>query len=130
MTTENVEIVRRVYMLAETHGVEGLLELATDDVTWISDWRFPDGGTITGKESIRSWLREIWIYDKVSVDVEEIIDLGERALGIAQFQGLAPGAPPVDWRWHLLFTFRAGKVSQVQSFFDRAEALEAAGLSE
>ncbi len=125
-----MEIVRRIYKFAETHGVEGLLELAADDVAWISDWRFPDGGTITGKENIRSWLREIWIYDEVSVDVEQIIDLDERALGIADFRGVAPGAPAVDWRWHLLFTFRTGKVSQVQSFFDRADALEAAGLSE
>jgi hypothetical protein len=32
MSQENVELVRRVYKRAEAQGVEGLLELATDDI--------------------------------------------------------------------------------------------------
>ena len=43
MSQANVETVRRVYKLTEAEGVEGLLELATDDVVWISDRRFPGG---------------------------------------------------------------------------------------
>jgi hypothetical protein len=80
MSQGNVEIVRRVYKLAEVRGVEGLLELATDDIVWISDPRFPGGGRHTGKENVRRWLAKIWIYDAVSVDVEEIIDLDDWAL--------------------------------------------------
>jgi ketosteroid isomerase-like protein len=130
MSQENVEIVRRVYKLAETRGVEGLLELATEDVVWISDPRFPGGGTHEGKENVRRWLTTIWIYDEISVDVEAIIDLDDQALGITQFHGVSADAPPVDWPWHHLFAFREGLISQVQTFLDRAEALEAAGLSE
>ena len=48
-----------VYKLAEGRGVEGLLELATDDIVWISDPRFPGGGRHTGKENVRRWLRKI-----------------------------------------------------------------------
>jgi ketosteroid isomerase-like protein len=129
MLEENVEIVRRVYKLAEARGVEGLLELATDDIVWISDSRFPGGGTYVGKENVRRWLNKIWIYAEVSVDVEEIIDLDDRALGITRFHGVYSDAPPVDWPWCHLFWFRDGLISQAQSFFDRAEALEAAGLS-
>jgi ketosteroid isomerase-like protein len=130
MSQENVEVVRRVYKLAEVRGVEGLLELATDDIVWISDPRFPGGGKHKGKENVRRWLRKIWIYDEVSVDVEEIIDLDDRALGITRFHGVSSDAPPVDWPWCHLFAFREGLISQAQSFLDRGEALEAAGLSE
>jgi ketosteroid isomerase-like protein len=130
MSQENVELVRRVYKLAEARGVEGLLELATDDIVWISDPRFPGGGRHTGKENVRRWLRKIWIYDEVSVDVQEIIDLDDSALGITRFHGASSDAPPVDWPWCHLFAFREELISQVQSFLDRAEALEAAGLSE
>jgi ketosteroid isomerase-like protein len=130
MSQENVEIVRRVYKLAESRGVEGLLELATDDIVWISDPRFPGGGRHKGKENVRRWLTELWIYDEVSIDVEEIIDLDDRALGITRFHGVSADAPPVDWPWCHLFAFRDGLISQAQSFLDRAEALEAAGLSE
>ena len=130
MSEENVEVVRRVYQLAEARGVEGLLSLATDDIVWISDSRFPGGGTYVGKEKVRQWLDEIWVYAEVSVDVEEIIDLDDRALGIARFHGVSADAPPVDWPWCHLVAFRDGLISQAQSFLDRAEALEAAGLSE
>ena len=129
MSQENVEIVRRVYELAEARGVEGLLQLATEDVVWISDLRFPGGGRQDGKENVRHWLGKLWIYDEISVVVEEIIDLGDRALGITRFHGASTGAPPVDWPWCHLFAFNHGRISQVQSFLGRSEALEAAGLA-
>ena len=119
MSEENVEIVRRVYKVAEARGVEGLLELATDDIVWISDSRFPGGGTYVGRENVLRWLNKIWIYAEVSVDVEEIIDLDDRALGITRFHGVYSDAPPVDWPWCHLFWFRDGLISQAQSFFDR-----------
>jgi ketosteroid isomerase-like protein len=130
MSQENVEIVRRVYKLAEVQGVEGLLELATDDIVWISDPHFPGGGKHSGKEDVQSWLRQLWIYDEVSIDVEEIIDLDDGALAITRFQGVSVDAPPVDWPWCHLFAFRDGRVSRVQSFLDRGEALQAVGLSD
>ena len=130
MSEESVELVRRVYKLAEVRGVEGLLELATDDIVWISDPRFPGGGKHTGKENVRRWLTEIWIYDEISIDVEEIIDLDDRALAISQFHGVSADAPPVDWLWCHLFAFRDGLISQTQTFLDRAQALKAAGLRE
>jgi ketosteroid isomerase-like protein len=126
MSQENVEIVRRVYRLAEAQGVEGLLELATDDVVWISDPHFPGGGRFAGKEKVQGWLREIWIYEEVNIDVEEIIDLDDRALAITRFHAVSADVPPVDWPWCHLFSFRDGRVSQLQAFLDRGEAVEAA----
>ena len=128
--SENVELVRRLYEVVEARGVEGLLELATEDVVWISDPSFPGGGRHEGKENVRRWLTKLWIYDEVSVEVEEIVDLGDRALGISRFHGESRDAPPVDWPWCHLFWFRDGLISQTQSFLDRAAAVEAAGLSE
>jgi ketosteroid isomerase-like protein len=127
---DNAEIVRRVYKLAEVQGVDGLLEMATDDIVWISDRGFPGGGRHDGKENVHRWLRQLWIYDEVSVAVDEIIDLEDTALSITRFHGVSPGAPPVEWPWCHLFAFRDGRISRVQSFLDRAEALEAVGLSE
>jgi ketosteroid isomerase-like protein len=130
MSQEYVELVRRVYKQVEAQGVEGLLALATDDIVWISDPGFPGGGRQHGKENVRRWLRQLWIYDEVSIDVERIIDLDDGALSITQFHGTSAGAPSVDWPWCHLFAFKDGRISQVQSFLDRAEALEAVGLSE
>jgi hypothetical protein len=54
MSQENVEILQAVYELAQARTVERLLELATEDIVWISDPRFP-GGRLEG--SIPSPLR-------------------------------------------------------------------------
>ena len=130
MSKGNIEIVRRVYEVAEARGVDGLLELATEDIVWISDPGFPGGGRHTGKENVRSWLTSLWIYDDISIDVEEIIDLGDRALGIARWHGVVSNAPEVDWPWCHLFWIQDGLISRAESFLDRASAVEAAGLSE
>jgi ketosteroid isomerase-like protein len=113
--------------LAEVRGVDGLLELATEDVVWISDPRFPGGVIYRGKENVRRWLTTLWIYDEVSIDVEEIMDLDDRALGITRFHAVARDAPSVDWLWCHLVTFKGGLISQAQSFLDKESALEAAG---
>jgi SnoaL-like domain len=94
MSQENVEVLHKVYELAEARGVEGLLELATEDIVWVSDPRFPGGGTHRGKENVRRWLIKLWIYDEVSIDVEEIMDLGDRALGNYPLARCPPGRPP------------------------------------
>ena len=106
MSQENVEIVRRVYKLVEAQGFEGFLELSTDDIVWISDPRFPGGGRHNGKENVHRWLRELWIYDEVSIDVQEIIDLDDRALGIARFTGSL--RVPRPWTGRGATWFRSG----------------------
>jgi ketosteroid isomerase-like protein len=126
-----VEVLQTAYRLAESRGVVGLLDCATEDLVWISDPRFPGGGKHIGKENVRVWLNTIWIYDAVSIDVEEeIIDLDDRALGITRFHAVPPDAPKVDWLWCHLCSFRDGLISQAQSFLDKHAALEAAGRSE
>ena len=46
-----------------------------------------------------------------------------------QMRGKASGADMV-WSYWVVFTFRNGRVLRFEWFRDRAEALEAAGLSE
>jgi len=116
------------YAQLSDRGVEGILEHATEDIVWISDPRFPGGGTHKGKENVRQWFAKLWIYEEISVEVEEIIDLGERVLGITRCHAAPPDAPEVDWLWCHLVTFRDGLISRAQSFLDKHSALRAAGL--
>jgi ketosteroid isomerase-like protein len=62
---------------------------------------------------------------------DELIDLGEDRLlvtGRMKGTGLRSGAP-FDMEWANLWTISGGRVVRDQQFGDRAEALEAAGLS-
>ena len=84
-----------------------------------------------GKENVLRWLNTIWIYEEVSIDVEEIHrprrqgagdhPLPRRPRGRAQ-SGLAVVPPGLR--------SGMGWISQAQSFLDRDDALEAAGLRE
>ena len=60
-----------------------------------------------------------------------MIDLGDRVLVVGRVKGsgLSSGAA-VDSEWADLFTVSAGRVIREQVFFDHAEGLEAAGVSE
>jgi ketosteroid isomerase-like protein len=83
------------------------------------------------EERIR--FQERWHADwgEFRFEPEEVIDLGDRVLlvGRVKGSGLSSGVA-VDNHWTDVLTISAGRVIREQVFFDRAEALEAAGLSE
>jgi ketosteroid isomerase-like protein len=83
------------------------------------------------EERSRFELRWIAEWGKLRYEPDEIIDLGDdRVLmvGRVKSSGVSSGAP-VDSEFAEIFTFSAGRVTREQAFFDRAEALEAAGLT-
>lgn len=61
---------------------------------------------------------------------EEMLDLGDRLLFVGRVKGsgISSGAG-FESDWAVLLTISAGRVIREQPFFDRREALEAAGLS-
>jgi ketosteroid isomerase-like protein len=82
----------------------------------------------------RARFELMWIgeWGKLRYEFEEVIDLGDgRVLlvGRVKSSGVTSGAP-VDSEFAEIFTFVDGRVIREEPFFDRADALEAAGLSE
>src|SRR5262249_39158181 len=80
------------------------------------------------RRDLTAWLA---IHDG-PVDEAEIVDAGADKVLIHQqydVRGSTSGAD-VDFDYWLVATFRQGKILRVQSFAERAEALEAARLSE
>jgi ketosteroid isomerase-like protein len=77
---------------------------------------------------------EQWIesFDGLHADVEEYIDVGDdRVFTWSRFTGRGrTSGVPADWHLAIIFTIRGGKVVCGEEYFDRAEALEAAGLRE
>jgi ketosteroid isomerase-like protein len=76
----------------------------------------------------RRWTAE---WGEMRFEPKEVLDLGERVLFVGRFNGsgLSSGAG-FESDWANLLTISAGRIVREQSFFDRQEALEAAGLSE
>jgi ketosteroid isomerase-like protein len=92
----------------------------------------PDDDAYYGVEAVAAYTRAILEpMRRLTMEAEEIIEAGDSVLvGVRQRGiGRASGVP-TEARYFTLWTFRGGKAIRLESFTDRAAALEAAGLSE
>jgi ketosteroid isomerase-like protein len=134
MSEENVEVVRRWW---EGFNEDGMppLSLCDDAIELSNGPDFPVRGPFRGHDGVRQWRDQLWeVLDNAHVEPEEIIDVhGDgktvlmllRATGTASYTGIA-----IDVEWAAIWTIRGGKLLSAHGYLDRAEAREAAGLSE
>jgi len=74
------------------------------------------------------WARA---FDDLRNRAEKFIDLGDRVLVLWRQSGRGRGSGiPYEHELADIFTLRNGKIVKLVSYWDRSEALEAAGLSE
>ena len=134
MPQENVEIVRRLTEALNARDLDTYyVEFFDPEVEWQTAAEDPDAATHRGRHAYQRYLEQ-WIesFDGLHADVEEYIDAGDdRVFTWSRFtgRGQASGAP-ADWFLAVIFTIRDSKVVRGAEYFDRDEALEAAGLSE
>jgi ketosteroid isomerase-like protein len=135
MSQENVELVRAVYA-----AFSGLAE--GGDITWyVKTFYAPDceyypveeEEAVQGHDALVAWNQR-WFeaWDGFQVDVDELIEAREGVIFTAltvHGHGAGSGVQ-VDQRFSHVFELRDGRVWRVREYTERAEALEAAGLSE
>jgi hypothetical protein len=79
----------------------------------------------------QAWQTLLDGFPNVRLEPEELLDLGDRFLLTIQMKASGPSSGiPVSERVFQLFTIRRGLIVRQEDFTDRAQALEAAGLSE
>jgi ketosteroid isomerase-like protein len=132
MSTQNLEVPRRLIEAYSRGDTPSFLDRLHPDVEWIPIMAALEGRVYRGHEGVLRWLEELsrdWEYfDPL---YEEYRDLGDRVLifGRWRARGRVSGVElenqPAAW----LYEIKDGKVMRMQTFTDRAEALEAAGLS-
>jgi ketosteroid isomerase-like protein len=130
MSEENVEIVRRAFAY-EHYGVGDRREAeALFDPRVVMNPT--DEGPSSGLDAMRAdYERWSSAFEEFKVTVEEIIDAGDQVIVVAHHQGRGrKSGITVDTRFYEVYTVREGKVSRVDEFNERAEALEAARLRE
>jgi ketosteroid isomerase-like protein len=136
MSQENVEVVRRIYdAVGERDGVTPF-EFYAHDIVWdLSRARtaFLYSTTVFhGHEGVRQmWRESLAAFGEVDLHAEELIDAGDQVVAVIRELevGRASGAP-VTANHAALWTLADGKVTRMQTFDDRQQALEAVSLSE
>jgi ketosteroid isomerase-like protein len=134
MSRENVDLVRAVCTPWQ-RGDFGSAEWADPQI----EFGFADGptpGTWTGIAAMgEAWRTALGAFDRLEMDVDEYIDIDhERVLvlttntGRGKTSGFELGE--LRTRSANLFHIRDGKVTRLVAYWDRQQALAAAGLAE
>ena len=134
MSQENVEILRTIYDEWE-QGRLGVGRAMYDPGITVKTF-MPDAGeavTLQGvsqfEEFVREWLTQWQEYRVTGENFQEVgadkVLVSGRQIAIGHRSGVAVESPAFA-----VWTFRQGKVVKLSLHYDRANALEAAGLSE
>jgi ketosteroid isomerase-like protein len=129
MSEDNVELVHR-----GMESAEAFWAMLDDDVVWdLRAFPFLDLDPVyIGRDAVIKASRHYWgTWAEYRLDADEVIDAGSKVLVTVheRMRGKASGLP-WDRRWAQVWTFDGGRVVRWELFQDKAEALEAAGLSE
>ena len=130
MSQENVEIVRAVFEQFAQGNFSSLANVA-DNFEWVTSSEVPDPGTYRGEAGQR-WITEfVESTEGHTIEATEIIDAGDKVFSAIVQRGHPRGSRSVvEGHWWVVLTLREGVVVRGEGFTERAQALEAAGLSE
>ena len=132
MSQENVEIVRRAYEVFNPREFSRVPDFIAPDIVVDLSRNVFNPATFRGYEGVEQVVNAVDdAWDNFRFEPEELIDAGDRVVAVVKLSGKVKGSGvPVDQRDIHVMTIRDGKVTRIEVHRDRAEALEAIGLSE
>jgi hypothetical protein len=129
-----VRVIRQGYAAANRRDFDVLLTSLDPGIEYRPSeaWQFDFDPLYHGHDGyLQVWQGLLESFEDVRLDPEELLDLGNRLLVTTQMSGHGTGSGVFISEPHYqLFTLRRGLVVRQDDFQDRAQALEAAGLSE
>jgi uncharacterized protein len=132
MSQENVEIVRLVYDGWSKGDFREPARLFDPHIVFVLHPGFPEPGAYFGFERFIEYSRgllEPW--EKLTIEADEVIEVGSAVLASVHQRGVGRHSGAVtELRYFHLWSLRGPKVIRFDGFRERAQALEAAGLSE
>jgi ketosteroid isomerase-like protein len=132
MSQQNLDAVRAVYEEWAKGNLRAGRDLFDPDILFIPLPEIPNAGRYHGTESMRDFMRgwmEAWqtltLTAEDFIEADNSVVVAVRQSGIGQESGT-----PSDFLYFSVWTFRGRAVIRMEDFSDRAQALEAVGLSE
>lgn len=135
MPRDKVDLARQFGEAYNRRDVDGAFaQLVSSDFEW---WpaltrAYEGDGCYRGREGVERFIAdtsENW--DELRGVAEEFRDLGDRVLVLGRLIGRGRGSgAPVDQPYATVLDFRGDRIVRLRAYFDRMEALRAAGLCE
>jgi ketosteroid isomerase-like protein len=131
MSEENVEIVRRAVEAWNAGDMDAVREMYDPDVILqtVGDW--PEPGPYEGREAVMRFFkqsRDPWDADTLEA-TSDFLHAADRVVVRYVWRGVGHG-PASNMEFTIVWGVRKGKVRSMEFFWNHAEALEAAELSE
>jgi ketosteroid isomerase-like protein len=131
MSQENLEIVRSAYAALAEHGLEAVLGLADPAFETTTPAALAsEPGTYRGHEGARRWFASFGdAMEDVRLEAQELTAVGDKVVvdTMLRARGRATGIETRQ-RAFLVWTVRDGLLMRLDTFAERGQALEAAGL--
>ena len=131
MSQENVDAIRAAVEAMNRRDIEGVITLMDPEVRFEHRLAALEGKFV-GLDGVRGWFADlVEHFDAWQIHCPDIRDLGDRvlALGTIHATGRGSGAE-TDLPLTAVARFSDGRITHFTDFGDKAQALEAAGLSE
>jgi len=133
MSREHVETMRRSLDAFDRRDRAAWLALRDQDSEVVTIGAWPEADVIRGREAAWDFYVDVVeAFERRAYGAVELRDAGADKVLVHQqneVRGTTSGAD-VELNYWVVVTFREGKILRDQWFADRAEALEAVGLSE
>ena len=132
MSQQNVEVVRQCADALDRRDFDAALKDVAPDCEFdassnLGEWR----GVHRGHDQIRQvWRSFFEPWESVRTGFDEVIDADDRVVICSTAHLRGRDGIEVTAKQNFAFTFLDGVITHVAAFNERAEALEAAGLSE
>ena len=133
MSQEWVELVRGGIEAAKRGDLAAFDGFMTPDVVMVQPPEVPDAKSYKGRgaivEAMGDWPNQ---WEDFRMDLIEIIDAGDEvAVGVTRHRGRGrESGIEMDFEVFYVSRGRNGKLARMEMFFNREQALEAAGLRE
>ena len=128
MSQENVEIAQKVLKACASGHLDWALSHAHPKIVWNPTQEGESEGIAAVRATMQRWEGS---FEDLEVTYEETIDAGDCVVLKTYVSGRGRGSGvEVDDRSYMVWTLQDGKVTRMDEFTERADALEAAGLSE
>ena len=133
MSQENVKALRAVYEEWANGNFRAGVELYDEYVLYVPGTELPDVRPYyVGKAGIAEYMRaQLQAWASLTIAADEFIEATNSLVVAAHWRAVGHGSgTPTESRYFHVWTFRGRVVVRLELFGDRAEALEAVGLSE
>ena len=127
-----MELVRAWIEAFNRRDHDEIARLNHPSVEWQTSAEDPDATVHRGQGAVRRYLEGyLDAFPDLHIDAPECFAVGsDRVFTTNHFSGHSATGVPMEWLLATVTTHERGLVVRVVEYFDRADALEAVGLSE